>query len=230
MFVPSNLRVRVFLALALVGLGSPYLIAAATPTQVSTVDVRGPLPPGSILPFAGSTVPAGYLLCDGSELLRAQYPRLYEALGSAWGSATGFTFTLPDLRGRFLRGVDGAASNDPDHNSRAASGPGGNLGNNVGSVQNDGRRGFSGTFAGTTASAGAHTHPIITRQDDFDEDDGSSSQNFPGWADDSLTGSFHMNDTGSAGAHTHPFNVNVSFSGEAESRPKNAYVNYIIRF
>ena len=155
------------------------------------------------------------------------------AIGKAWGSATTFTFTVPDLRGRFLRGVDGGAGNDPDRNSRGAINPGGNTGDNVGSLQGDGRRGFSGTFSGTTASAGSHTHTIRTRQGDWDEDDGDSDDEDPGWADDELSpnGSIQIRkSTDSAGSHTHSFNTNVTFTGEAESRPKNANINFIIKF
>lgn len=68
------------------------------------------IPTGTILPFAGPTVPTGYLLCDGSEVLIANYPELfaviqynYKALSLLSGVAT---FALPDLRGRFPLGKD----------------------------------------------------------------------------------------------------------------------------
>jgi hypothetical protein len=34
----------------------------------------------------------------------------------------------------------------------------------------------------------------------------------------------------SSGAHNHSFSVSVNFSGEPETRPKNAYVNYVIKW
>jgi len=229
MIPTQSLRIHLALALALVGAGSSYLMTTAATSTPQTLHVPQLIPVGTILPFAGATVPEGYMLCDGTELSRAQYPKLFQAIDSSWGSATGFTFTLPDLRGRFLRGVDGAAGNDPDANTRGENAPGGNTGNNVGSVQGDARRGISGTVSGTTASAGLHSHNIFTYQDDYDEDDGNANSHNPGWADDRVSGPTDSTPTGSTGTHSHTFSVSASFAGDAETRPKNAYVNYIIK-
>lgn len=71
------------------------------------------VPIGAILPFAGATPPPGYLLCDGSEVKRSSYPKLYTAIGDIYGAPTlGFsTFKLPDLRGRFPLGRDNMDNN-----------------------------------------------------------------------------------------------------------------------
>jgi len=72
-------------------------------------------PPGCILPFAGSTVPADWLLCDGSSKLAATYPALAAVLGNLYGTGGGLYptwFSLPDLRGSFLRGLDGGRGVD----------------------------------------------------------------------------------------------------------------------
>jgi microcystin-dependent protein len=78
----------------------------------------GTVPTGSIMPFAGDTAPAGYLLCDGSEQSQGQYSELFTVLGTKYGSGTynaisnptgleGYqTFRIPDLRGRFALGKD----------------------------------------------------------------------------------------------------------------------------
>ena len=67
------------------------------------------VPIGAIMPFAGSTAPAGYLLCDGSEQRIGDYPALFAVIGYAY-KRTGLigknTFGLPDLRGRFPLGRD----------------------------------------------------------------------------------------------------------------------------
>lgn len=57
---------------------------------------------GEIVPFAGASSPfvGKWLLCDGSSLLRADYPDLFGLVGTAYGSTDGNHFNLPDLRGR----------------------------------------------------------------------------------------------------------------------------------
>ena len=68
------------------------------------------VPVGVIMPYAGTTIPDGYLLCDGSEVRTADYPALYGVIGYTYKSVTLLlgtaTFALPDLRGRFPLGKD----------------------------------------------------------------------------------------------------------------------------
>jgi len=53
-------------------------------------------PIGSIVPYGGSTAPSGWLLCDGSELLKANYPDLYAAIGDDYGTPSDTDhFVLP---------------------------------------------------------------------------------------------------------------------------------------
>ena len=67
----------------------------------------GTNPTGTILAFAGNTIPNGYLLCDGSEISRIIYSNLFAVIGELYGSGDGSTtFNLPDLIGRFLEGGD----------------------------------------------------------------------------------------------------------------------------
>jgi microcystin-dependent protein len=115
------------------------------------------VPSGAIMAFGGTTVPAGWLLCDGMPLdgSRSEYASLYEAIGDAYGGSAPHTFNVPDLRGRFLRGVDtGNTGNDPDRMSRVASVPGGNAGNAVGSLQSDALASHTHMYQGAGASYG----------------------------------------------------------------------------
>ena len=73
---------------------------------VSSVPV---IPIGTIVPFGGVNLPAGWLLCDGSEQRIADYLDLYNAIQFQFKDqsqvASGF-FGLPDFRGRFPLGAD----------------------------------------------------------------------------------------------------------------------------
>ena len=77
------------------------------------------VPVGCIFPFAGpaSAVPAGYLLCDGSEVLQQVYSTLFKLIGYTYSNGTAnnlkgaSTFKLPDLRGRFPLGADNMNNN-----------------------------------------------------------------------------------------------------------------------
>lgn len=62
---------------------------------------------GAIIPFATQNPPTGSLYCDGATYDAVDYPELYDALDATFKTAT--TFTVPDLRNKFIRG-DGSAS------------------------------------------------------------------------------------------------------------------------
>ena len=65
----------------------------------------GGMPVGSIIPSAGTTIPAGYLLCDGSAISRTTYSALFASIGTTYGAGDGnSTFNLPNLTDRFLEG------------------------------------------------------------------------------------------------------------------------------
>lgn len=60
------------------------------------------VPPGCVLPYAGSAVPsADWLICDGSAVNRSTYADLFAIITTLYGAGDGSTtFNLPDLRGR----------------------------------------------------------------------------------------------------------------------------------
>lgn len=59
------------------------------------------VPIGTIVPYAGSTPPEGWLLCYGTEVSRAEYAALYAVCGDTYGAGNGSTtFRLPNLLNR----------------------------------------------------------------------------------------------------------------------------------
>lgn len=65
------------------------------------------MPIGTIIPFGSNNIPVGYLICDGSEVLKTIYPELYGVIGNSFGTVTDSTkFKLPDLRNKFIQGAN----------------------------------------------------------------------------------------------------------------------------
>lgn len=60
---------------------------------------------GSVIPFSGSTIPNGYLLCDGSAVSRTTYADLFAVVGTTYGAGDeSTTFNLPNLSGKVPMG------------------------------------------------------------------------------------------------------------------------------
>jgi microcystin-dependent protein len=69
---------------------------------------------GKIEIFASSSVPVGYLECNGAAISRTTYISLFAAIGTTYGVGDGSTtFNVPDLRGEFIRGWDNGRGVDP---------------------------------------------------------------------------------------------------------------------
>ena len=183
----------------------------------------GDYPIGTVVPFAGPVNEAqletqGWMYCNGNSVSRTTYPELVNAIGTAFGEGDGSsTFNLPDLRGRFQRGVSHGSGNDPDVLLRRASGSGGNIGDKVGSIQ-----GYASGCALTesigTSSNGKHTHTVEHVPYD------NSSYAVAGSYQAIWNGGTAPTDN--AGAHDHA----VTGGGDAESRPLNAYCYFVIKF
>jgi microcystin-dependent protein len=111
---------------------------------------------GQVITIATPYCPDGYIPADGKVYKASDLQRLFNAIGYSHGGSGEF-FNVPDYRGRFLRGVDNDANNDPDKNSRIAMNTGGNIGNKIGSLQLDmfksHTHNLSNTVSGHTGTA-----------------------------------------------------------------------------
>jgi len=99
----------------------------------------GEMPIGAGLIWYAATAPSNFLLCDGSTLQQADYPKLYAIIGTTYGNGGAGTFKVPDLRQKFALG-------------KAASGTGDSLGATGGSIDH-------------THSVPAHYHGMGTGAD-----------------------------------------------------------------
>lgn len=68
------------------------------------------IPTGSVLMFAASGVPTGWLECNGSVLPINNYTKLHNVIGQNYKTISTLntlsSFQIPDLRGEFVRGWD----------------------------------------------------------------------------------------------------------------------------
>jgi hypothetical protein len=164
--------------------------------------------PGTIIAFGGTTIPSGYLQCNGQSVQNTgTYADLFNAIGYTWGGS-GSAFNVPDLRGLFLRGAgtNGAVN---------ASGGGRATGPGVGGTQGD--------------LFGSHRHTLTLNTCDYAANFKDTKAVLALNTDQQQTGQ-----RSSAGNMT-PIPQNggeaVSLTGSTvETRPVNAGVFYLIKF
>jgi hypothetical protein len=198
------------IALLMVGVASIMTLSRGAQRDTAPPET-GMVPVGGIIPFGGPIddegAYPGWLPCDGRALTVASHPELYRAIGTAWGGEpNGAAFRLPDLRGRFLRGVDTddpASARDPEAGLRMASAPGGNTGNRVGTLQED--------------AAGPHFHLLA----------GVADGTGPGFNGEFLR--FHALKIPDEAAPVVTNGWAVQPTGPGETRPDNVSVHWLIR-
>lgn len=79
-------------------------------------------PAGQIVDYAGANIPEGWILADGANLLRADYPELFAAIGTVWNLATDTDttlFRLPDLCGKVTVGAGDCLGTSNSHPNAA---------------------------------------------------------------------------------------------------------------
>jgi Microcystin-dependent protein len=123
------------------------------------------LPPiGTIVMWGGITnCPLGWLVCDGSVYKQADYRELFAIIQHNFGAPPqsntynpATDFFVPDLRGRFVRGVDDSGKGrDPDVAARQDMQGGQTVGPQVGSVQGDGFKKHAHDYGAISEEVGA---------------------------------------------------------------------------
>ena len=171
-------------------------------------------PVGSITAFAGMAPPFGWLICDGSPVSRSTYATLFGVIGTSWGQGdNSTTFNIPDLQGRFLRGLDAGSGRDPDAASRTASNTGGNTGDQVGSVEDQ--------------QYLAHSHTVTDPGHNHKSVNNDVVRNTGGYGTGLGTGGLGPNQITMT---TNTTGITINNSGGNETRPKNAAVYFIIKY
>jgi microcystin-dependent protein len=170
---------------------------AGVPTPVPTatlVATAVPPPVGAVEMYAAAAAPTGWLLCDGTSYLRADYAALFAVIGTTYGSADGTHFNVPDFRGIFPRGAGTT--------------------NRVAGVDISGAAYVATLGAYQTDQMEAHWHNILYR--DFAAGSGTSYHTIRGTTD----GTSAVNVTGAIssgtgtprlGAESRPANLGITF-------------------
>ena len=187
----------------------------ATKYNFSGADLTGieGIPTATIVPWSDSSVPTGFLECDGSAVSRSTYSALFAIVGTTYGVGDGSsTFNVPNLADKVAVGKSGTKA----------------LASTAGAetVQSTGNVG--GTTANATlseAQLASHDHPVETRNSPP-----TAPNHLPG-----ISAGFHTlggtGQTANAGSGTgHQHNMSATFTGDSTSvlQPYIALI-YIIK-
>ena len=69
-------------------------------TEMGRIDLPfwGLVPPGTLLLYSSTAIPPGFLRCNGAEVSRTTYARLFAVTGVTYGTGNGSTtFNLPSI-------------------------------------------------------------------------------------------------------------------------------------
>lgn len=199
--------------------GSIFNLAGATTGQVLTYASSSTsfVPTtetsvGTIVMYAGSSVPSGWLLCNGATFSSTTYAALAAAVGDIYGVHSGTTYYLPNFVSKIPIGMTSgattslttstSASDTFNHSHTSGYGTDGTSvplthnhnsnadGSHTHTVASDDKGNHS--HGGTTASAGSHTHTYNTKL-------ANPTNASTGFSDNTHTHSSTANDA----AHTH---------------------------
>lgn len=182
-------------------------------TALSAVAYTGSvIPTGIMVPFAGAiaSIPSGYLLCDGSELLKSSYAALWAAFGSAhiYGNPANPTthFKLPNMGGKVVVGYVSGGDGDGDY---------GTVGGEYGSK----KHALAAAEAPANATDGTHAHSGSTGT--VTGYPSSGATNVGGSGTNVATDHVHGVSLSGDGAHTHAH----SGTGTAHENRQPSVVN-----
>ena len=167
---------------------------------LSFTSVQG-VPSGAVFCMAVSTVPSDYLECNGDSVSRTVYAALFAVIGTTYGSESGTTFNVPDLRGEFVRGWDHGRGIDS--------------GRSINNPQSDQNKQHNHSASVTDPG---HSHVYVDQQ--------NIQENYRPWkAGDNDCGARDKN----SNSATTGISVSIGNDGGSENRPRNIAMMYVIK-
>ena len=153
------------------------------------------IPTATIVPWSDSSVPSGFLECNGSAVSRSTYADLFAIVGTTYGSGDGSTtFNVPDLQDNVAVGKSGTKN--------LASTGGANTVTATGNV--------GGSTANATlseAQLASHAHNSLYSPNDGNDPNARRGQ--------PNAGNIATANAGSSSGHAH--NMSATFSGDSTS-------------
>jgi len=146
---------------------------------------------GLIVPWGSSSIPSGFLECNGAAVSQSTYAALYAVIGYDYGNPGGGNFNLPDLTDKV------ALSNSPTKVLATTAGA-----NTVAST---------GTIGGATDGTALDASTIATHTHDLSNINGAGSQNSGGYTNNATP----TTTVGGGSPHSHP--ITGTYAGSATS-------------
>lgn len=154
---------------------------------------------GSVIPWGATSVPSGFLECDGAAVSRSTYSALFAVIGTTYGAGDGAsTFNVPSVANNVVVGKS--------NNKALASTGGADTVTSTGNIT-----GSAGNHTLSTPEIPSHNHPPAGKSQN------SNCWGFPGSnpVPNNPHGNFTTNSAGSGGSHSH--NLSGTFTGDATS-------------
>ena len=157
------------------------------------------IPTGCIIPWSDTSVPTGFLECNGAAVSRSTYATLFAIVATTYGAGNGSTtFNLPDLKDNVPLGRS---------NSAALASTGG--ANTVASTGNVGGSTANATLS--EAQLASHSHTTTG----FYNYPGPVGNKGPGYGTHNAASNVGTNNAGSGTGHDH--NMSATFAGDSTS-------------
>ena len=172
--------------------------------------LEGGIPTATIVPWSSTSLPSGFLECNGQTVSRSTYSALFAIVGTTYGAGDGSTtFLVPDLQDNTPVGKS--------NNKALASTGGANTATSTGNV------------GGSTANATLSTNQLASHSHSVNFNTPAADSNSTiGRGYNAGSRSTNTSNAGSGDGHSH--NMSATFSGDATSvlQPYIALI-YIIK-
>lgn len=195
------------------------------------------MPVGTVLPYAGSIAPQGWLLCDGSSKLTASYPDLFGVIGYTFGGSGG-NFNVPNLQNNFPIGAGTFAIGNTGGSTSITAAelpPHTHSGSGDTGAESQGHThgmDHTHTYSGTTSNGNNNGGQGLSAGGFYGYADNPHTHTYSGTTSDATNTSGSVITGGESQAHTHHYSFTTDNGPGINSAYYQPYIalNYIIKY